>query len=42
MKRFLALFCVLALGIVLAGCDKCGDWYKHPASPKSCNDNAPR
>jgi hypothetical protein len=38
------LACVLALGALLAGCDKCGDWWWSPArgDSQSCRDQAPR
>ena len=40
------LFAVLAVGLMLAGCDKCGDLLgiiKNPfeQSPKSCRDYVP-
>jgi hypothetical protein len=35
------LLCVGALSLVLAGCDKCGDWFWiDGSSPHSCKDAA--
>jgi hypothetical protein len=39
------VFAVLALGLLLAGCDRCGDWYspfENPFKPGSqvCRDGA--
>jgi hypothetical protein len=39
------IFAVLALGLLLAGCDRCGDWYspfENPfkSSPHACRDGA--
>ena len=39
------IFAVLALGLVLTGCDRCNDWYspfENPfkPSPHSCRDAA--
>lgn len=38
------IFAVLALGLLVAGCDRCGDWYspfENPFKPGShvCRDN---
>jgi hypothetical protein len=38
------LFAVVALGLLVAGCDRCGDWYSpfgNPFKPGSqvCRDN---
>ena len=37
------IFAVLALGLLVAGCDRCGDWYspfENPfkSSPHACRD----
>jgi hypothetical protein len=35
--------CLIALGAMLAGCDKCGDWwYPGRAESQVCRDQAPR
>ena len=38
------LLCVLALGVSLAGCDKCGDWWFSPwrADSQACREQAPK
>jgi hypothetical protein len=37
--------CMVALGTLLAGCDKCGDWWwsspTHP-DPQTCHNPAPK
>lgn len=36
MRRFLQITLVVGFGLGVAGCDKCGDWFK--GSPlKSCS-----
>jgi len=40
------LFAILALGLLVAGCDRCGDWYspfENPFKPGSrvCHDSRP-
>lgn len=44
IKRISTLVTVLALGLMLAGCDKCGDWFwNKPASgPQSCKGALPQ
>ena len=37
-RRLAALFCILALGLGLSACDKCGDWFGGPG-PQSCKDD---
>jgi hypothetical protein len=35
------IFAVLALGLLLSGCDRCGDWYSPFENPfKHCRDGA--
>jgi hypothetical protein len=36
--------CIIALGAMLAGCDKCGDWWWSPMRGESqtCRDQAPK
>jgi hypothetical protein len=37
------LFGILALGVHLAGCDKCGNFYSEgSATPQSCKSDAPQ
>jgi hypothetical protein len=36
------LLCVLALGALVSGCDRCGDWWWAPDQSQSCKGNAPR
>ena len=39
-RRLAALFCILALGLGLGGCDKCGNWFGSQLSgPQSCKDD---
>ena len=38
-SRFAALFCILALGLGLGGCDKCNDWFGSKPGPQSCKDD---
>jgi hypothetical protein len=34
--------CLIALGALLAGCDKCGDWWSPMRSdPQMCKQTAP-
>ena len=43
-KRALRLACLVVLGAMLAGCDKCGDWWWSPMRGDSqvCRDLAPK
>jgi hypothetical protein len=39
------IFCVIALGLGLAGCDKCGNWFfglEAPAGIAACKPTAPK
>ena len=38
MGRILA---VLALGVLIAGCDRCGDWWWAPDQSQSCKGRLP-
>jgi hypothetical protein len=42
-RRGCRLACLLVLGAMLAGCDRCGDWWS-PMRGKSqvCRDQAPK
>ncbi len=44
LKRLSALACLLALGLTLSACDKCGDWFwNRPSSgPQSCKGGVPQ
>jgi len=35
------LLCVVALGTLLAGCDRCGDWWWAPDQSQSCKGKLP-
>ncbi|HEY8267314.1 MAG TPA: hypothetical protein VIG34_01460 [Xanthobacteraceae bacterium] len=41
-RRLATLFCILALGLGLGGCDKCGDWFGGNPGPQSCKDDTRR
>ena len=34
--------CVIVVGAVLAGCDRCGDWVSPLGSTMSCRQEAPK
>jgi hypothetical protein len=35
--------CLIVLGALLAGCDKCGDWWWSSSSqPEACRQQAPK
>jgi hypothetical protein len=38
-RGFFLAPCALAIGLALAGCDKCGDWFGQ-GSTKSCHDQS--
>jgi len=40
-RRLTILASILALGLVLGGCSKCGFWWDE-ASPRSCKDDRPK
>jgi|EndMetStandDraft_8_1072994.scaffolds.fasta_scaffold214133_1 hypothetical protein len=35
------LLCVLALGMTLAGCDRCGDWFWTSSQVEACKGKLP-
>ena len=35
------ILCVLALGVLMAGCDHCGDWWWAPDQTQSCKGKLP-
>jgi len=35
------LLCVLALGMTLAGCDRCGDWFWTSSQIEACKGKLP-
>jgi hypothetical protein len=43
-RRIATLFCILALGLALGGCDKCGNWFGSQLSSglQSCKDDTRR
>jgi hypothetical protein len=44
-KRLALLAAVLALGLALAGCDKCGNWFfglQAPAGLDACRNTTPK
>jgi hypothetical protein len=43
-RRAARLACVVTLGAMLAGCDKCGDWWFSPFRDDGqvCRDQAPK
>jgi hypothetical protein len=40
--RLAGIVCLVALGALLAGCDKCGDWPWSPAGGQVCRQQAPK
>lgn len=43
LKRSFAPVAVLAVGLALAGCDKCGNWFgQASSSPQVCKEDLPR
>jgi hypothetical protein len=36
------IVCVLVLGAVAAGCDRCGDFWRPGFTMQACKDQAPR
>ena len=43
-KRVGRVACLIALGALLSGCDKCGDWYWSPmrGDTQTCKDQTQR
>jgi hypothetical protein len=41
-SRARRIACLLALGTLLAGCDKCGDWWWSSAQSEVCRQQAPK
>lgn len=42
-RRISALATILALGLMLASCDKCGDWFwQQRSGPQSCKGSLPQ
>jgi hypothetical protein len=35
------ILCVLALGVLMSGCDRCGDWWWAPDQTQSCKGKLP-
>jgi hypothetical protein len=43
LTRACRFACLIALGALLAGCDKCGDWFwSHSDQPQVCRQQAPK
>jgi hypothetical protein len=42
LKRLAALSCVIALGLALGGCTRCGWIWNDWQAPASCKDDAPK
>jgi len=42
VRRISAVATILALGLMLAGCDKCGDWFWNKPSSQSCKGSLPQ
>ena len=42
LGRISALLAVLALGLALAGCDKCGNWMKLSSDIQLCKEDVAR
>jgi hypothetical protein len=44
LARVCRLAGVIALGALLAGCDRCGDWFwtQHSDQPLACRQQAPK
>ncbi|MEA2938075.1 MAG: hypothetical protein QOC56_1579 [Alphaproteobacteria bacterium] len=41
--RVVRIACVLAIGALLSGCDRCGDWWSAlKGQTQSCKDEVPR
>jgi hypothetical protein len=41
-RRLPAIAMLLALGLMLGACDKCGDWFwSRPSGPASCKGSLP-
>jgi hypothetical protein len=46
-RRLSAVLTILALGLLLAGCDKCGDWFWQQralglSAPDACKGSLPK
>jgi hypothetical protein len=41
LRRFGPAACILALGLTLAACDKCGWIFRSEGAPEFCRDTAP-
>ena len=41
-KHAARIACMIVLGAVLAGCDKCGDWWWGAQAPLSCKNTLPK
>jgi hypothetical protein len=41
-KRATRVACMILLGALLAGCDKCGDWWWGAQATQSCKNTLPK
>ena len=43
-RRLSAIATIVVLGLMLAGCDKCGDWFwqQRSAGPQMCKSSLPQ
>jgi hypothetical protein len=43
-RRLSAIATIVVLGLMLAGCDKCGDWFwqQRSAGPQMCKGSLPQ
>jgi hypothetical protein len=42
-RKFIGrIACMIALGGLLAGCDKCGDWWWGAQATQSCKNTLPK
>ena len=41
-KHAARIACMIVLGALLAGCDKCGDWWWGAQAAQSCKNTLPK
>ena len=41
-KHAARIACLIVLGALLAGCDKCGDWWWGAQATQSCKNTLPK
>jgi hypothetical protein len=42
LKRLTILTCLMAFGLALGGCSKCGFWWDDYRSPGTCKSDLPK